>query len=153
VAESASGCRVARAHGIESERGFAYAGLLQLCGGALERADRLPVPQRAALLSAFGLADGPAPEVFLVGLAALSLLSSAAEERPLVCLIDDVQWLDRESVSVLSFVARRLEAESIVMLFAVREPSGEQEVDGLPQLVLEGLGPADAHALLEATVP
>jgi DNA-binding CsgD family transcriptional regulator len=154
VAGRASGCRVLRAHGVESERGFAYAGLLQLCGGQpLERADRLPAPQRAALMAAFGLAEGPAPEAFLVGLAALSLLSDVAEERPLVCLADDFQWLDRESVSALSFVARRLEAESIVMLLAVREPFEEQEIDGLPALALEGLGPADANALLDATVP
>ena len=115
-------------------------------GPMLERAEQLAAPQRDALLRAFGLTDGPAPESFLVSLAALSLLSSAAEERPLVCLVDDVQWLDRESVSALSFVARRLEAEPIAMVFAVREPSAEQELDGLPELVLEGLGAGDARA-------
>ena len=110
-------------------------------------------PQRDALMRAFGLMDGPAPEGFLVGLAALSLLSDVAEEQPLVCLLDDVQWLDSESVSVLSFVARRLDAEPIAMVFAVREPSDEQELDGLPELVLEGLGDADARLLLEAVMP
>src|SRR5262245_22669697 len=154
VAERANGCRVTRARGIESEMEFAYAGLLQLCGGrSLQRADQLPAPQRDALLRAFGLADGPAPEAFLVGLAALSLLSSIAEEQPLLCLLDDVQWLDRESVAVLSFVSRRLEADPIAIVFAVREPSDELEVDGLPELVLEGLGAADARALLQAAVP
>src|SRR3954452_18878999 len=101
-----SGCRVARAAGVESESGFAFAGLLQLVGGSmLEQAERLAPPQRDALWRAFGLADGPAPESFLVSLAALSLLSYLAEEQPLICLVDDVQWLDRESVSTLSFIA------------------------------------------------
>jgi DNA-binding CsgD family transcriptional regulator len=154
VAERSSGFRVARARGIESEREFAFAGLLQLCGGRmLPRAERLPDPQRDALLRAFGLAEGPPPEGFLVGLAALSLFSDVAEEQPLMCLVDDVQWLDRESVSVLSFVARRLEAEPIAMVFAVREPSDELEVDGLPELVLKGLAAGDARALLKAAVP
>jgi DNA-binding NarL/FixJ family response regulator len=154
LAEHSSGCRVARVRGVESEQEFAFAGLLQLCGGSiLERAERLPAPQRDALMQAFGLMDGPAPEGFLVGLAALSLLSGLAEERPLVCLLDDVQWLDSESASVLSFVARRLDAEPIAMVFAIREPSPEQELDGLPELVLSGLDDADARRLLEAVVP
>ena len=110
-------------------------------------------PQRDALMRAFGLMDGPAPEGFLVGLAALSLLSDVAEEQPLVCLLDDVQWLDPESVSVLSFVARRLDAEPIAMVFAVRDPIDVQELDGLPELVLSGLGDADARLLLEAVMP
>ena len=154
VAERASGCRLARVRGVESEREFAFAGLLQLCGGStLERAERLVAPQRDALMRAFGLMDGPAPEGFLVGLAALSLLSEVAEEQPLVCLLDDVQWLDSESVSVLSFVARRLDAEPIAMVFAVRDSSDVQELEGLPELVLSGLGDADARLLLEAVMP
>ena len=154
VAERASGCRLARGRGAESEREFAFAGLLQLCGGStLERAERLVAPQRDALMRAFGLMDGPAPEGFLVGLAALSLLSDVAEEQPLLCLLDDVQWLDSESVSVLSFVARRLDAEPMVMVFSVRDPSEVQELEGLPDLVLSGLGDADARLLLEAVVP
>jgi DNA-binding CsgD family transcriptional regulator len=154
VAERASDCRVARIDGVESEIGFAFAGLLQLLSGPmLERIEHLAGPQRDALQRAFGLMDGPSPELFLVGLAALSLLSQVAEERPLVCLVDDVQWLDRESVSALSFVARRLAAEQIAILFALREPSPEQELDGLPELVLEGLGEADARLLLDTAVP
>ena len=154
VAERASGCRLARVRGVESEREFAFAGLLQLCGGStLERAGRLVAPQRDALMRAFGLMDGPAPEGFLVGLAALSLLSDVAEEQPLVCLLDDFQWLDPESVSVLSFVARRLDAEPMAMVFAARDSSDVQELDGLPELVLSGLGDADARMLLEALLP
>ena len=154
AAERASGCRVARVRGVESEGEFAFAGLLQLCGGSmLERTERLVAPQRDALMRAFGLMDGPAPEGFLVGLAALSLLSDVAEEQPLVCLLDDVQWLDSESVSVLSFVARRLDADLIAMVFAVRDPSDVQELEGLPELMLSGLGDADARLLLEAVMP
>ena len=154
VAERASGCRLARVRGVESEREFAFAGLLQLCGGStLERAERLAPPQRDALMRAFGLRDGPAPEGFLVGLAALSLFLDLAEEQPLVCLLDDVQWLDPESVSVLSFVARRLDAEPIAMVFAVRDSSDGRELDGLPELMLTGLGGADARRLLEAVMP
>jgi DNA-binding CsgD family transcriptional regulator len=154
VVERASGCRLARVAGVESEMGFAFVGLMQLFGGSvLERVEQLPAPQRDALRRSFGLVDGPAPETFLVGLAALSLLSQIAEERPLVCLIDDAQWLDRESASVLSFVARRLAAERIAMLFAVRVPGAERELDGLPELVLEGLGDADARLLLDVAVP
>jgi DNA-binding CsgD family transcriptional regulator len=134
--------------------GLAFAGLLQLVAGEmLERAGQLPAPQRDALRRAFGVIDGPAPEGFLVGLAALSLLSRVAEEYPLVCLIDDAQWLDRESASALSFVARRLAAEQIAMLFAARGPGAEQELDGLPGLVVEGLGDADARLLLDASMP
>ena len=154
VAERASGCRLARVRGVESERAFAFAGLLQLCGGSsLERADRLVAPQRDALMRAFGLIDGPAPEGFLVGLAALSLLSDLSEEQPLVCLLDDVQWLDPESVSTLAFVARRLDAEPVAMVFGLRDATDMQELDGLPDLVLSGLGDADARLLLEALVP
>jgi hypothetical protein len=97
--------------------------------------------------------EGPPPETFLVSLAALSLLSPVAEERPLLCLVDDAQWLDRQSVSVLSFVARRLRAEPIAMLFAVREPKGEHELDGLAELALKGLGDSDASLLLDMAVP
>ena len=133
---------------------LAFAGLQQLLGAwTPERAGRLPGPQKDALRRAFGLMEGPAPEGFLVGLAALSLLSDVAEERPLVCLVDDVQWLDRESVSVLSFVARRLAAEPIAVLFSARDPSPKRELDGLAELVLEGLSDADARQLLDAAIP
>ena len=154
IAEQASGCGLARIGGVEAEMGFAFAGLLQLLGGPmLEESEHLAGPQRDALRRAFGLMDGPAPELFLVSLGALSLLSGVAEERPLVCLIDDAQWLDRESVSALSFVARRLDAEGIAMVFALRDPSVEKELDGLPEVALEGLGEADARLVLEAAVP
>jgi hypothetical protein len=113
LAERASGCRVARAAGVEAEMELAYAGLHQLLTPMLDRLERLPAPQRAALRTAFGLGPGSAPDRFLVGLATLSLLADAAEEQPLVCLVDDQQWLDRASAQVLGFVARRLATESI----------------------------------------
>ena len=154
VAERASGCRVARAGAVESEMELPLAGLQQLLGASmLERVENLPAPQRDALRLAFGLSEGPAPDRFLLGLAALSLLSDVAEERPLVCVVDDVQWLDRESAQVLSFVARRLEAEPVGMVFAVREPSAVQELAGLPELVVEGLEEQDARVLLASGFP
>ncbi len=154
LVERSSGCRVARAGGVESEMELPLAGLQQLLGASmLERVENLPAPQRDALRLAFGLAEGPAPDRFLLGLAALSLLSDAAEERPLVCVVDDVQWLDRESAQVLSFVARRLEAEPVGMVFAAREPSAVHELAGLPELVVGGLGEDDARALLSSGFP
>jgi hypothetical protein len=116
----------------------------------VDRLERLPVPQREALRTAFGLSSGSAPDRFLVGLATLSLLADVAEEHPLVCLVDDEQWLDRASAQVLGFVARRLEAEPIGLVLAARVPS--DELAGLPELVVQGLGKADARALLEAAL-
>ena len=154
AAERSPDCRVARVGGVESETGFAFVGLAQLFGGhMLERAEQLPERQRNALLRAFGLTDGPAPAADLVSLAALSLLSYVADEQPLVCMIDDVQWLDPESLSVLSFVARRLDAEPIGIVFAVREPNAPQELEGLPELELEGLAAYDARLLLDTVLP
>jgi DNA-binding CsgD family transcriptional regulator len=154
VVRRATGCRVARAGGVESEMELPLAGLQQLLGPWMrEQVDHLPPPQWEALRLAFGLSEGPSPDRFLLGLAALTLLSDAADERPLLCVVDDVQWLDRESAEVLSFVARRLEAEPVGMLFAVQEPSDVQELDGLPQLVVEGLGDSDARALLASAIP
>jgi hypothetical protein len=150
LAEQASGCRVARASGVESELELAYAGLHQLLAPMLSRLERLPAPQRAALRTAFGLGPGAAPDRFLVGLATLSLLANAAEEHPLVCLVDDEQWLDRASAQVLGFVARRLAADSVGLVFAARVPG--DELAGLPELVVEGLQEADARALLEAAL-
>ena len=132
--ERASGCRVARAAGVESEMELPFAGLHQLCAPMLDRLERLPGPQRDALGTAFGLREGDAPDRFLVGLAVLSLLSDVAEERPLVCVVDDAQWLDRASAQALAFVARRLVAESVAMVFAVRESGDEQDLTGLPEL-------------------
>ena len=154
VAEQASGCRLARAAGVQGEAELMLAGLQQLLGASmLARSEHLPAPQRDALSVALGLQQGPAPDRFLVGLATLGLLSDLAEERPLVCLIDDVQWLDRASTQVLSFVARRLAAEPIALVFAVREPTATQELDGLPELLIEGLGDHDARRLLAWAVP
>jgi DNA-binding CsgD family transcriptional regulator len=150
LAEQASGCRVIRAAGVESEMELAYAGLHQLLAPMLDRLDRLPGPQREALRTAFGLSSGSTPDRFLVGLAVLSLLADVAEEHPLLCLVDDEQWLDQASAQVLGFVARRLEAESVGLVFAARVPS--DELAGLPELVVEGLGEADARALLEAAL-
>ena len=144
--ESAPGFRVARAVGVESEMELAFAALQQLCAPMLDRLDRLPVPQQEALGVAFGLRAGNAPDRFLVGLAVLSLCSEVAAEQPLVCVVDDAQWLDLASAQALVFVARRLLAESVALLLATREPS--EALEGLPRLVVEGLRPGDARALL-----
>jgi hypothetical protein len=150
VVEHASGCRVVRAAGVQSEMELAFAGLHQLLAPMLDRLERLPVPQRDALGTAFGLSPGSAPDRFVVGLAVLGLLSEVAEERPLVCVVDDAQWLDRTSAQVLGFVARRLEAESVGLVFAARGPS--EDVAGLPVLVVEGLREGDAGALLDSVL-
>jgi DNA-binding CsgD family transcriptional regulator len=150
--QHASGCTIARAAGIESEMELAYAGLQQLCAPLMDRLGRLPGPQRNALGTAFGLRDGDAPDRFLVGLAGLSLLSVAAEERPLICIVDDTQWLDAASAQALAFVARRLGAESVGLIFAVRDPSDERHLEGLPTLALRGLDDRDAHELLTTVV-
>ena len=149
--ESASNFRVLRAVGVESEMELPFAALHQLSGPLFDRLDSLPGPQRDALAITFGLRQGTAPDRLFVGLAALTLLSEGAEERPLLCVIDDAQWLDRASALVLGFVARRLLAESVVMLFAAREPG--QELRGLPELVLEGLRESDARKLLRSVIP
>ena len=153
VAERASGCRIVRVAGVESEMELAFAGLHQLCAPMLDGLDGLPGPQRDALRVAFGLQDGAAPNRFLVALAILSLLAEAAEVQPLVCLVDDAQWLDRASAQALAFVARRLLAERIAMVFAVREPSDVDELTGLPELVVGGLADDDARWLLASALP
>src|SRR5260370_24373766 len=132
AAESASEFRVMRAAGVEAEIEFAYAALHQLCAPILDRAERLPGPQRDALDVTFGLKAGIAPDRLLVRLAAPTLLSEAADERPLLCIVDDAQWLDEVSAQVLAFVSRRLFAESVAVVFAVREPSGEGRLAPLP---------------------
>jgi hypothetical protein len=129
---------------------LAFAGLQQLCAPMLDRVDRLPVPQRDALWTGFGLRAGPAPDRFLVGLAVLSLLSEAAEEQPLVCLVDDEQWLDSASAQVLGFVARRLAAESVGFVFAARVPGAE--LAGIRELAVGGLREAEARALLDSAL-
>ncbi|HZB21615.1 MAG TPA: AAA family ATPase, partial [Blastococcus sp.] len=148
----ATGCRVARAAGVESEMELAFAGLHQLCGPYLDRLDTLPAPQQEALGTAFGLRTGNAPDRFLVGLAVLTLLSAVADERPLVCLVDDAQWLDQASAQTMEFVARRLAAEPVAMVFAVRPSDREPLLLGLPELVVGGLSTADATALLESAL-
>ncbi len=152
-ARQASGFRVARVAGVESEMELPFAGLHQLCAPMLERVDALPEPQRAALCVALGLASGPAPDRFLVALATLSLLAEVASQRPLLCLVDDAQWLDAASAQVLGFVARRLLAESVATVFAVRSPADEREWADLPALTLTGLPDDDARALLATVIP
>ena len=147
---SASGFGVLRAVGIESEMELAFAASQQLCAPLLDRLDRLPVPQRDALGVAFGLRAGDAPDRFLVGLAVLSLLAEAAEEQPFLCVVDDAQWLDRASAQALVFVARRLLAESVALVFVTRDPS--EELQGFQELVVEGLRNGDARALLSSAV-
>jgi DNA-binding CsgD family transcriptional regulator len=150
LARRASECQVARASGVQSEMELAFAGLHQLCAPMLSRAEHLPTPQREALLTAFGQAAGPPPDRFIVGLAILSLLSEVAGEQPLICLIDDVQWLDRASAQALGFVARRLAADPVGLVFAAREPGAE--LTGLPELEIGGLGESDARALLDSAL-
>ncbi len=148
---SVSDMRVVRVTGVESETELASAALHQLCAPLLDRLEGLPAPQRQALEIVFGVSDGPAPDRFFVGLAVLGLLAAAAEERPLLCVVDDAQWLDSASAQALAFVARRLLAESVVMLFAVREPI--RELAALPELVVAGLRDSDARQLLTSVVP
>jgi DNA-binding CsgD family transcriptional regulator len=147
---SGSGMVVVRVSGVDSQMELAFAALHQLCAPLLDRLGALPAPQREALAVTFGLSEGPAPDRFFVGLAVLGLLSRAAEERPILCVVDDAQWLDRASAQTLAFVARRLLADSVVVLFAAREP-GEEFAD-LPDLVVEGLRDAEARELLASVI-
>ena len=149
----ASGCRIARIAGVESEMELAFAGLHALCAPMLGRLGHLPIPQRDALNTAFGMSGGPPQDRFLVGLAVLSLLADAAEEQPLICIVDDAQWLDQVSVQMLAFVARRLLAERVGLVFALRESGDDHSLDGLPELVIGGLAAGDARRLLEETIP
>ncbi|MFG1930046.1 AAA family ATPase [Mycobacterium sp. NPDC048908] len=143
-------CRVVHTSGVESEMELPFAGVHQLCAPMLNRLDHLPSPQRQALYVAFGITVGSAPDQFLIGLSVLGLLSAVSEERPLLCVIDDHQWLDRASAQVLAFVARRLGAESVGMIFATRVPG--DELAGLPTLLVEGLPFDDARALLSSAL-
>jgi DNA-binding CsgD family transcriptional regulator len=148
--EAGEDFRVVRAAGVEGEMELDYAALQQLCSPVLEFVERLPEPQGDALGVAFGLTDGPAPSPFLVGLAVLGLLSDAAEQQPLLCVVDDAQWLDRASAQALTFVARRLLAERIALVFAIRDADGD--LARLPQFRVEPLGHRDARALLESVL-
>src|SRR5689334_1741747 len=148
----ASGFRVARVSGVESEMELPFAGLHQLCAPMLGRLGSLPEPQRRGLSVAFGLASGDSPDRFLVALAALSLMAETSEEQPMLCVVDDAQWLDQASAQVLGFVGRRLLAESIALVFADRAPvTSPDHLAGLPELRLDGLDEEPARALL-ATV-
>src|SRR5215216_174757 len=139
LSAAAEGCRIARAAGVESEMELAFAGLHALCAHMLGRLEHLPGPQRDALSTAFGLSAGPPPD--------------AAEERPLVCIVDDAQWLDRVSAQTLAFVARRLLAERVGLVFAVRESGDGHVLEGLPELAIEGLAADEARLLLDAAIP
>jgi hypothetical protein len=145
---AATGVRVLQAAGVESEMELAFATLHQLCAPLLDRLTSLPTAQRDALETVFRLRDGAPPDHFLVGLAVLSLLSGASEDHPLLCVVDDAQWTDRASAQALGFVARRLLAESIALLFGTRRPGPEQR--GLPELEVTGLARAHAHTLLNS---
>jgi len=147
---SASDLTVVRAVGVESEMELAFASLHQLCGPLLDRLDRLPAPQRDALRIVFGLSAGPVPDRFFIGLAVLSLLSEAAEQRPLLCVVDDAQWLDHASALTVAFVARRLLVDPVGLVFAAREPVDELQY--LPELEVHGLRDGDARALFASAV-
>jgi DNA-binding CsgD family transcriptional regulator len=148
VTDQAAGWSIATAVGVESEMELAFSGLHQLCAPLLDNLDQLPTPQRDALGTVFGLTAGPAPDRFLVALATLTLLATTAERQPLACIIDDAQWLDDASAQTLAFVARRLLAEPIALVFAVRTGAADHILEGLPDLVLHGLGDSDARELL-----
>jgi DNA-binding CsgD family transcriptional regulator len=147
LAGQASGCEVARIAGVQSEMELAFAGLHQLGGPMLGRLSNLPEPQQEAMRTAVGISTGPPPDPFLLGLATLGLLSEEAAERPLVCLVDDAQWLDQASAQVLAFVARRLRKESVGLVFGSRVL--DDSMSGLPQVAVEGLRDSDARALLD----
>ncbi|MFG1817659.1 AAA family ATPase [Kribbella sp. NPDC049174] len=152
LAADSAGSRLLRVSGVESQMELVFSGLHQLCEPLLGLLERLPSPQADAIGTAFGLRTGAPPDRFLIGLAALTLLSEAAGEHPLICLVDDAQWLDQASAQTLTFVARRLAAESVVLVFAVRSSADQQLWAGLPQMTLEGLTDADAEALLESAM-
>ena len=147
---SASDFRIVRAVGVQGELDLPYAGLHQLCRSMLDTVDLLPPPQREALQVAFGLSPGEAPDRYLVGLAVLSLLSEVAAPRPLLCVVDDAQWLDTETIQALAFVARRLDADTVALVMASR--AHLDHLDGLAALKLGGLTLADARSLLDSVV-
>ncbi|MER7245552.1 AAA family ATPase [Kribbella sp. NPDC000426] len=151
AAAQARGSRVVRGSGVQSEMELPFAGLHQLWAPLLDRVDDLPGPQAAALRTAFGISAGPPPDRFLVGLAGLSLLSVSAQDRPLICIVDDYQWLDSTSAQVLAFVARRLGAESVGLIFSTRDVS--DDLTDLPRLEVRGLSAPDAGALLDSVLP
>jgi len=153
AARQASGLRTTEVDGIQAEMELSFAGIHRLCSPFLDETELLAAPQEKALRVAWGMAAGDAPDRFLVAVAVLNLLSATAEKRPLLCLIDDAQWLDAASVQALGFVARRLVAEPMAMIFSLREPVSTRALDGLPQLPVQGLEEIDARALLSRAMP
>ncbi len=151
LADHAPGCRVARTAGVQSEMQFPFAGVHQLCAPMLDRLERIPEPQRDALWTVFGIRAGPPPDRFLVALAVLSLLAEVAAEQPLICIVDDYQWLDTASAVALSATGRRLGTESVGLVLATPGPSSH--LTGLVELAVTGLSQADAHALLDSVLP
>ncbi|MFL6179747.1 MAG: AAA family ATPase, partial [Actinomycetes bacterium] len=151
VSELASGLRRVQVAGVESDMELAFAGLQQLCAPLLQHLEELPKPQREALNVAFGRGVGATPDRFMVGLAVLSLIAAAADDQPLLCIIDDAQWLDQVSVQTLAFVARRLLAEPVAFVFTARD-TGAEALAGLPELVIGGLSAGDARELLESVM-
>src|SRR4051812_5475531 len=153
VARQASGLRVVEVAGVQAEMELPLSGIQRLWAPLLGTLDQLPQPQQNALRVASGILSGAAPDRFLVALAVLNLLAATAAQRPALCLVDDAQWIDGPSLVALGFVARRLTADAVVMIFALREPSATSALDGLPRLSLGGLEDADARALLSRAVP
>jgi DNA-binding CsgD family transcriptional regulator len=153
AARQASGLRTTEVEGVQAEMELLFAGIHQLCAPILDRLELLAAPQQNALRVALGVAPGDTPDRFLVAVAALNLLAASAEQRPLLCLIDDAQWLDAVSLQALGFVSRRLLAEPVAMIFSLREPTTTRALDGLPHLSLEGLDEPDARALLSRAAP
>ncbi len=153
AARQAAGLRIAQVDGVQAEMELPFAAIQRLCAPMLAGLEGLAAPQRNALRVALGISSGDAPDRFLVAVAVLNLLAAAAEARPVLCLLDDAQWLDAASVQALGFVARRLLAEPVAMMFSLREPATTRALDGLPQLSLEGLDEPDARALLSIAVP
>jgi DNA-binding CsgD family transcriptional regulator len=152
LSQTVAGCRVARVTGVRPETEMTFAGLHQLCAPFIDRLEHLPDPQRHALRTAFNMQDGNVPDRFAAGMATLSLLSDLARERPLVCVVDDAQWLDQASAQVLAFVARHLAAAPAAVIFAVREPADARDLGGLPEFQLRGLADADARTLLDTVL-
>src|SRR5713226_3620834 len=150
--EQSSGCMVARATGVQADMELPFASLQQLFGSMPASLEPLPDPQRDAVEVAFGLRSGPAPDRFEVGLGILGLLAEVAEQEPLVCVVDDAQWLDQASAQTLAFVARRLMAESVALVFAVRDPADDQTFAGLPELIVGGLNDEDARGVLGLSI-
>jgi DNA-binding CsgD family transcriptional regulator len=150
LVDAASGFRTVHVSGVESEMELPFGALHQLCAPMLDRVDVLADPQRDAISSAFGLATGNAPDRLLIGIAVLNLLSAASADAPLLCVVDDAQWLDRASTQALTFVARRLLAEPIALVFATRQPDGD--LGSFPQLVVDGLDDVDALKLLNSVL-